>query len=427
LDIACPAIQDPIGIRRAGRELLSLALIDARNRTLSRLAGLTRHDLSAAHGEFEPPAWLAGHCGWFQESWTARHPQRGRGGEAGEISPNRLVGGIEPEADAWYDKTRSTRAMRWQPGFLGDHADPAMLLAYLVATHDITQDLLAAADEDDDGLYGYRLALLHEDRIGETLAEIAQVCGLADAPAGPGAEARSPSVAGIGAALSPTPVARATRPPLAFAAQRWLLGSPPGGLVPDNEKWAHGIEVPAFEIDAQVVNWAQYAEFVVDGGYDEPRWWSAAGWTWVQATGRRSPRHVEQLGASVLLRRGGRLQRVPAAQAAVHVTAHEAAAWCAWAGRRLPTEPEWDLAVAQGGGRGLAWGDVFEWTASAARPWPGHVSGPARMDDVTSRDPRQVLRGASLFTAPRWKHPKARRFADPASDALFCGFRSCSP
>jgi ergothioneine biosynthesis protein EgtB len=425
LDIAYPAIQDPIGMRQAGRELLSLALIDARNRTLARMAVLTGQDLSAAHGEFDPPAWLAGHCAWFQETWTARHPQRARG-ESGQRYPV-LLGSIEPEADAWYDKTRSTRAMRWQPGFLGDQADPEVLLAYLVATHDITQELLSTADEDDDGLYWYRLALMHEDRIGETLAEIAQVCGLADAPAEPAAQPRSPAVAGVGAALWPTPVARATRPPLAFSGQRWLLGSTPGGLVPDNERWAHPVEAPAFEIDAQVVNWAQYAEFVVDRGYDEPRWWSAAGWEWVQATGRRSPRHVEQLGGGVLLRRGGRLQRVPAAQAAVHVTAHEAAAWCAWAGRRLPTEPEWELAVAQGGGRGLAWGDVFEWTASAARPWPGHASGPARLDGVANNDPRQVLRGASLFTVPRWKHPKARRFADPAADALFCGFRSCAP
>jgi gamma-glutamyl hercynylcysteine S-oxide synthase len=101
------------------------------------------------------------------------------------------------------------------------------------------------------------------------------------------------------------------------------------------------VALPEFEIDAQAVSWTRYAEFVADGGYDEAQWWSAEGWAWVQAEGRRAPRWVEQMRQGVLVHRHGQLQRAGSAQAAVHVSRHEAQAWCRWAGRRLPTEAEW--------------------------------------------------------------------------------------
>jgi hypothetical protein len=86
----------------------------------------------------------------------------------------------------------------------------------------------------------------------------------------------------------------------------WTLGLKCGnGFVFDNETDAHVVAVPEFEIDSQVVTWAQYAEFVEDGGYDDARWWSTAGWQWVQRTGRRVPRYVDQLRQGVLQRRFG--------------------------------------------------------------------------------------------------------------------------
>jgi formylglycine-generating enzyme required for sulfatase activity len=111
----------------------------------------------------------------------------------------------------------------------------------------------------------------------------------------------------------------------------------------------------------------------------------------------------------------------------MHLSRHEAEAWCRWAGRRLPTEPEWELAAATGASRGYAWGDVFEWVAGSARAWPG--AGPATpgtLDAIPAAGTQGVLRGASFATRLRWRHPKARRFAPPASDSAFCGFRSCA-
>jgi formylglycine-generating enzyme required for sulfatase activity len=110
----------------------------------------------------------------------------------------------------------------------------------------------------------------------------------------------------------------------------------------------------------------------------------------------------------------------------VHLTRHEAEAWCRWAGRRLPTEPEWELAAASGLSRGFVWGDVFEWVAGPSRPWPGGGGAAPGALDHWPGTPTAVLRGASFATRARWRHPKARRFAAAASDSMFCGFRSCA-
>ena len=231
---------------------------------------------------------------------------------------------------------------------------------------------------------------------------------------------------------------------LGVPAQRWLLGSAPAadvghaagnvaGYVPHGERWAHEVPVPEFEIDAQCVCWAQYAEFAEDGGYDRRDCWSEAGWAWLQKDGRRAPRDVEQLAGSVLVSRAGQLQRAPSQQAAMHVTRHEAEAWCRWAGRRLPTEPEWELAAHVAVRRGFAWGDVLEWVAGSARLFPGAGARvlPGTLDVIPRAEGGAgvnggVLRGCTSATPARWRHPKARRFVLPHDDRQRSGFRSCA-
>ena len=401
------AIHDPLRIRQAGADLLSLALIDARNHTLRWLAAFEPALAALAPSALaDPPPWLVGHAAWFQEYWIARHVQRQRG-EAADRAGVRLAS-IEPRADDWFDPTVHDRVQRWRL----DLPDPAALRHYLVETLDTTLELLAAAEATDEGLYVYRLALRHEDIVGEALAAAAQALQLSMA-----AEVESP--------WRPRP-ARASREPLWFAAQRFMLGSAPGGLVPPNERWAHEVALPEFEIDAQAVSWARYAEFVTDGGYDEAQWWSPEGWAWVQAEARRAPRYVEQMRQAVLVQRQGQMQRVGGTQAAVHVSRHEAEAWCRWAGRRLPAEPEWELAALGGGSRGFVWGDVFEWVLGSARPWPGGGEVPPGFSPFPEPGRCGVLRGASWMTRSRQRHPRARRFAAPHRDEMFCGFRSCA-
>jgi iron(II)-dependent oxidoreductase len=314
-------IHDPLAMRRAGADALSLALMDARNRTLQALALFDGLDLVRPPAEFDPPAWVAGQAGRFQELWLMRFMQRARG-EAADPQAVRLAS-IDPVLDWWLDPAAAERAQRWAGLLPGAEA----IRAYLAETLESSLELLDKAEPTDAGLYFYRLSLWHEDALAETLATLAQAIGH-----GRDIEQAAPAMP-----------ARTRGDVLWFPAQRVTVGSGPGGFVPDAEKGEHEVPVPEFEIDAQPVCWAQYAEFVDDGGYDNARWWSGDGWSWVQAQGRRAPRYVELFAGGVLMHRFGRLQRVPSSQTAVHLSCHEAEAWCRWAGRRLPTEPEWEL------------------------------------------------------------------------------------
>ena len=280
------ALHDAHAMRHADRELLSLALMHARNRTL---AWLTVLEPQAAHTPegLMPAWWLAGRAGWFQERWIARNVLRTRGAAADATQAP--LASIEPDADGWWaEPPREALDV-----VLTD------VRTYLAETLEITLDLLASAGEDDDALHWFRAALFEEDALVLPLAALAQAQRVAGARA-----------------LLPERVLRPLRTPVWFAAQRWHLGSPPGGYVPAAERWAHEEAVPEFEIDAQPVTWQQFAEFVEDGGYDDATLWSDEGAQWLQAQGRRTPRDVEQLRHGVLLQRFGQLVRAPAGEAA---------------------------------------------------------------------------------------------------------------
>ncbi len=406
LDIEAPNV-DSARMRRAGKELLSLALIDARNHTLRWIGACEKALHSTAltvppQADIDPPLWTLGHVGWFQEYWLGRNVQRQRGERCDATRPR--LASIHPDADRWYDPARVPHASRWQL----DLPDLQATKQYLVDTLETTLELLESTpDDDDDTLYFYRLALFHEDEHGEGFATLAQTLG-------------------FDAALLPALATQAPRGELLFPATRWLLGSDASGFVFDNERSQYEVAIPEFEIDAQAVTWAQFSEFVEDGGYDDRRHWCADGWAWVQREGRRTPRHVDQMRQGVLQRRFGKLVRVPLAQPVVHVSWYEAEAWCRWAGRRLPAEVEWEAAAHQGASRGFRWGDVWEWTASTFRPYPGFVAGPFREASEPCFGTHKVLRGASFATRGRMRHPKLRHFAQPERDELFAGFRSCA-
>jgi iron(II)-dependent oxidoreductase len=411
---AIPASVDSDDMRHAGRDLLSLALMDARNHTLRLLAHFEQTPLpesASADADLERPLWLAGHIAWLAEYWIGRNPQRSLG-SACPAATVRLASAL-PMADAWFNPAPAPSGTHWQI----DLPDPGAIRAYLLDTLESTLELLEKTPEDDEALYFFRAALFHEDLRCEQLVVLAQSMGVS-----------------LKLAL---PAAAPAREPVLVPAGRWSLGLAPGGFVFDLEKWAHEVAVPEFEVDAQPVNWSQYVEFVDDGGYDRPELWLPQGWEWLAReaaeSGRRAPRHVEQIGSgsgAVLATLFGKAARLAGNQSVMHVSWWEADAWARWAGRRLPTEVEWEMAAHEAGRRGFRWGDVREWTAGTLRPWPGFSpdvwSLHTDLEAQAKFGHARVQRGASFAARSRMKHPKFRGFALPERDDGFVGFRTCA-
>ena len=128
----------------------------------------------------------------------------------------------------------------------------------------------------------------------------------------------------------------------------------------DNERPAHVVHVPAFYLDTTPVTNAAYAEFIADGGYDDPRWWTADGWAHRRRAGLTAPLFWRWEGEWVRVSFGVTAPIIPN-EPVLHVCWYEADAYARWAGRRLPAEAEWEKAArhdpATGRSRRYPWGD----------------------------------------------------------------------
>ena len=234
----------------------------------------------------------------------------------------------------------------------------------------------------------------------------------------------------------------------------------------DNERQEHSVDVAAFLIDAAPVTNRAYLAFVEGGGYDDRRVWGDAGWTWRQETGVSQPGFWEPSGEGSWTRlRLGRRDELPLDEPVQHVCWHEADAFARWAGRRLPTEAEWEKAAsweADGGKRRFPWGeaapdeqranlalrfgpvaagslpagespcgarqmigDVWEWTSSDFNPYPGFEAFPyAEYSEVFFGDEYKVLRGGSWATHPAAIRTTFRNWDYPIRRQIFAGFRT---
>jgi iron(II)-dependent oxidoreductase len=372
--------------RRGGRDVLASALQASRARTLGLLDAYVAalgDQLQVPHAaQLNPPRWEAGHIGWFQDYWIARNRQRDRGVACDPDHPR--TAGRLAEADAWYNSSTVEHARRWHlplPGL-------AATRAYLDASLDETLSLLAATPENDEALYFFRLVLFHEDMHTEAAVYMAQAL---DIPL-------PPALCGITPQL---PVNAA----LALPAQTWTLGYQGAGFAFDNELAAHPVEVAAFEIDSQVVSWRRYLPYL-------------------DATGAAPPRYLRRAGGNWQAKRFGSWQALDQDAPATHLTWDEAAGWCRWAGRRLPTEIEWEIAATSH--PDFCWGAVWEWTASRFLPYPGFAPHPYRDYSAPWFGNRYVLRGASHAATPRMVHPRYRNFFAPERNDPHNGFRSCA-
>jgi len=382
-----PGLDSPAeAARRGGRDILAAALKASRATTLALLdayADALGPTLAVPYSnQLNPPLWEAGHIGWFQDFWLTRNAQRALGVRA-DPDHARPPGRMD-DADALYNSSRVAHETRWHlplPGL-------AATRDYLAAGLADTLALLAATPESDDALYFFRLALFHEDMHAEAGIYMAQALDIA-----------------LPADIAPETWPARAGEELALPARTWRLGHAGPGFAFDNELTAHDVPLDAYRIDSEVVSWARYLPFL-------------------ETTGAAPPRYLRRNGGAWQCRRFGIWQPLDPAAPATHLSWDEANAWCRWAGRRLPTEAEWEAAALSH--PDFRWGAVWEWTAGRFAPFPGFAPHPYRDYSAPWFHERYVLRGASRATSPRMRHPRYRNYFTPERNDMHNGFRSCA-
>lgn len=345
-----------------------------------------------------PPLWELGHIAWFAEWYILRGAESSAPASAHRTS-------LLTKGDDWFDANMVPHRARWTLGLPSTGA----LKTYCHEVLDRVLDKLRRVKNDHDALYPYRLALAYEDMRGEALACSLQILGV---PA-------------------PQQLASHTIPNWAQGEIRFpggtirLGSSPDNGFVFDNEKWAHDCYVSPFVMDSTLVSNAQYSEFIEDGGYQKPQYWTTAGREWLMRQDRSAPRDWLLSGDRWRCERFGKQIALPNNEPVRHVSLYEAQAYCVWAGRRLPTEAEWEFA-ASSAHPALRWGDLWEWTCSPFEPYPGFSADAFREYSEPYFMTHQVLRGASFATRLRMRSPKFRNFYLPERNDMFAGFRTCA-
>lgn len=421
-------------------------LRDARLRTRAFAEALKADQLLGPRvNEVNPPLWEIGHLGWFQERWCLRYLGSGR------LKPSLL-----PNADALYDSSCVPHRTRWDLPLPDLHGT----LGYLQRVLDQVLEDLDRGSPDPATAYFIHLAAFHEDMHNEALLSTSQILGYPSPP------------------LSRLPLASTAAGPWPGEAEirggEFMLGAKLwDGFVFDNEKWSHPVNVRAFRMARSPVTHREFLAFVEDHGYVRREFWSATGWAWRERVQASAPVYWKRMAGEWRTRWFNQCIPLALDVPVIHVNWFEAEAYCRWAGRRLPTEAEWEMAAAAGpptqdadgfarrpypwgeaspdAGRanlygsvgGLAdvaaipegdsaWGcrqmvgNVWEWTQDTFMPYPGFVVDPYQDYSAPWFGSQKVLRGGCFATAPRLIRNTWRNFYTPDRRDVFAGFRTCA-
>ena len=218
----------------------------------------------------------------------------------------------------------------------------------------------------------------------------------------------------------------------------------------DNERPRHRVYLRPFALADRLVSNGELREFVADGGYTNPAFWLSDGWAWVRSTAIRAPLYWEPLdgpaGTEWQVMTLAGMRPLNPAEPASHLSYYEAEAFATWAGKRLPTEAEWEHAAAQVPTRGnflddgwlqprpapaadgslrQLFGDCWEWTASAYLPYPGYRPPAGALGEYNGKFMcnQMVLRGGSCATIRDHCRATYRNFFYPHERWQFLGFR----
>lgn len=425
-------------------EDITAALLDARSRTLALVEGLDEEQLlGPILPTVNPLRWEIAHVAYFHELWVLRH----LGGQKA----------IRADADTLFDSISIPHERRWQLPL------PSLEDTFLYMNDVLQAELvqLKRLELDDSTRYFYLLALFHEDMHSEAFTCTRQTLGYS-----------------MPCFMRKNEQKKFPSPPrhedIEIPGGTFLLGAErDDGFRFDNEKWAHKVTVAPFEIAKYAVSNEDYLEFVEADGYRKEQYWSDTGWQWRSEKKLEHPVYWKKdPGRQWHVRQFDQWNPLVPAHATVHVSWYEAEAFCNWAGRRLPTEAEWEFAAAcdpnkqengmlqkmvfpwgdhlhedhanlDGGNLGpvevdgFAEGDsafacrqmignVWEWTASAFFPYPGFSPDWYTEYSRPLFGQTKVLRGGAWATRGRMLRNTWRNYYGPDRNDVFAGFRTCA-
>jgi iron(II)-dependent oxidoreductase len=433
---------DPITLPLGGadsllKERIRILLSDARERTHWLVASVADEDLERVHSTLMSPlVWDLGHIAAFEDLWTSNR--------AG-IAP------LRSDLMEVYDATETPRAHRGDLPYLRrqealDYMERVRERALWVLDR---MDLSPEADPMDASGFVWELLVQHEQQHNETMLQCLQLAG---------ERVWSPPRRAL--------PARQAEPPggmVPVAGGAFELGDPGWWFAYDNERPRHLVELAPFEIDRLPVTNGDFREFVADGGYARPELWTREGWAWRSAERAERPLFWRADGSE---RRFDRVADLDAARPVMHVSWYEADAFARWAGKRLPTEAEWEKAAAWEPRSGIAYrypwgpdwptleranvdqtafapapagtypdgasaygalgmlGDVWEWTASDFGGYPGFRAHPyEEYSSIFFGGGYKALRGGSWATRTRVVRTTFRNWDLPQRRQLFAGFR----
>jgi iron(II)-dependent oxidoreductase len=352
-------------------------LAEARRRTLDLIGPLDDEQLNTVYSPLlSPLAWDLGHIANFEELWLVQ-----------------TIGDREPlrgELGRFYDAIENPRKTRGELPILRDDELRSYLEDVRARTLEVLDEVEIGPESEDRLLregFVYEMLLAHELQHNETMLQLLMLVDGYELPAS------IDTPAGLSADGPDT---------VEIEEGEYETGAAGTGFAYDNERPRHTVELAAFEIDRRPVSNAEYISFIEETGAEPPMYWDRdgeGGWL-TTAMGRRDP--------------------VDPAAPVVHISWDEADALARWAGKRLPTEFEWEAARPELDGLGVAW----EWTSSHFHAYPGFEAFPyPEYSEVFFGDTYRVLRGASWATHASVGRPTFRNWDLPERRQIFAGLR----